>query len=105
MKETILDYLEAGEVFCQLAEEATELGKAALKYRRACGCTINTTPVTIGDAYKALLEEIADVRVCLSVLGLEDGAAAIEIERIANEKLARWYKRLAESIGSGENES
>ena len=99
MGDTILDYLGEGEILCQLAEEAAELGKAALKYRRACGYTRNVTPATKGDAYKNLLEEVADVMVCLSVLGLDSGVAAIEVRRTTEQKLARWYKRLNDSIG------
>lgn len=94
--EAILDYLGEGEILCQLAEEAAELGKAALKYRRACGHTRNVTPVTRKEAFNNLLEEIADVRVCLSLLGLEGGTAAFAVERIANQKIDRWYNRLVE---------
>lgn len=99
---TILDYLGEGEVLCQLAEEAAELGKAALKYRRACGHTDNPTPVTRKEAYRNLLEEIADVKVCLLALGLEAGCAAIEVRRIAEQKMVRWHKRLEDNSGGTE---
>lgn len=99
----IKDYLDEAEILCQLAEEAAELVKAALKYRRACGYTRNVTPVSMVDAYKNLLEEIADIRVCLNTLGLEEDDVTSEIESIANQKTDRWYKRLAESIGEVED--
>lgn len=97
MLDEILDKLGQGEILCQLAEEAAELSKAALKYRRALGCTENVTPVTAKEAYKNLIEEIADVRLCLLVLGLDAGLPAVEASRVMNVKAERWHKRLFRS--------
>ena len=96
MLDEILDKLGQGEILCQLAEEAAELGKAALKYRRALGCTENVTPVTAKEAYKNLIEEIADVRLCLAVLGLDAGLPAVEAGAVMNAKAERWHKLLFE---------
>lgn len=96
MVDEILDKLGQGETLCQLAEEAAELSKAALKYRRALGYTDNVTPVTAKEAYNNLIEEIADVRLCLLVLGLDAGLPAIEASKVMNAKVERWHKRIFE---------
>ena len=84
------------ELLCQMAEEASELAKAALKLRRAYDGT-NPTPVTEREAYENLLEEIADVQVCLIALELDLGFNLVQVSRIVNEKLERWAGRLEEA--------
>ena len=84
------------EILCQLAEEASELAKAALKLRRAIdGC--NPTPVTREEAEKKLEEEIADVEVCLNVLGYHTYEHLLTQSEIMQEKLERWRNRLMEA--------
>ena len=73
----------------QLAEEAAELSQAALKMVRALH---GDTPVTIFDARSALLEEIADVNVCLVALDPDQYA----IEAIMRHKACRWERRINE---------
>lgn len=72
----------------QLAEEAAELAQAALKSARI-ERGINPTPVDEDTAYLNLIEEVADLTVCLKVLNIKPN------EKLCNEKLARWSKRLA----------
>lgn len=87
----VSEILPQTEILAQLAEEAAELGHAALKLRRALGVTGNPTPVNIREAADALVEEIADVIVVENqVLGLnwED------VDRICQTKLKRWKERL-----------
>lgn len=90
---TILEKIGLNEALLQLAEEASELSQAALKYRRA-KTEINPTPVSQDDALSHLLEEIADVRVCCDVL--LDGATESwnEIGRLTRMKHKRWQERL-----------
>ena len=84
------------EILCQLAEEAAELAKAALKLRRAIdGC--NPTPVTREEAEKKLEEEIADVEVCLNVLGYHTDEHLFTQSEIMQEKLERWSNRLMDA--------
>ena len=97
MLNEILDKLGEDEILCQLAEEAAELGKAALKHRRACGYTKNVTPVTRDESYRNLIEEIADVNLCLAVLGLNAGLPILEVSEVMTAKAERWHKRLFES--------
>ena len=94
--EVIQETLIQEELLCQLAEEASELAKAALKLRRAYNGT-NPTPVTQREAYEALLEEIADVNVCILALELDRGFNFVQVSRIMNEKLERWAGRLEEA--------
>lgn len=96
--ETVREYLDQEELLTQLAEEATELAKAALKLRRAYS-GINPTPVTTRDAFEDLMEEIADVANCLSVLGFDRSIDRMRVARIGQEKMERWATRLEEKHG------
>lgn len=89
--EFIRERLPQEELLAQLAEECAELGKAALKLRRVYDGT-NPTPVKRSEAYDNLLEEVADVTLCLDVLGIT--CSMPEVQRTANEKLSRWCQRL-----------
>ena len=53
----------------QLAEECSELSKAALKLIRAKGLSNNPTPVSVVQAEADLKEESMDVLACLIVCG------------------------------------
>lgn len=89
-KEDLLptDFLEQEDILYQLAEEASELAKAALKKARIIR-DANPTPVTIYEANDNLMEEIADVYNCINQL--ED---AYVDKKIVDEKEARWVDRL-----------
>ncbi len=58
------------ERLAQLAEEATELAKAALKFRRTLDDE-NPTPISKDKAFKNLLEEIDDVALCLDTVSFK----------------------------------
>lgn len=82
------------DLLCQLAEECSELAQAALKLRRAITKT-NPTPVTYNQALEDLMEEAADVLLCLRVLPeLEEYGYIIDIG--ITEKAERWLSRLQE---------
>ena len=83
------------ELLCQLAEECAELTQAALKLRRVYTGK-NPTPVTIEQATAGLLEEIADVRLCIETLFLSDGEEAT-IKLTVERKTKRWATRIQES--------
>ena len=80
----------------QLAEEAAELAHAALKFNRMMGCGCYT-PVNPKDARDAVIEETADVLLCLEAafphrpgnMGFYSNLA-----RIYQEKAKRWAERL-----------
>ena len=79
------------ELLAQLAEEATELAHAALKLRRAIDGK-NPTPVRLSEAWSGLLEEVADVQLCLQVVGVDVTPTAYQ--RAIEAKLERWANRL-----------
>jgi hypothetical protein len=87
------------ELLAQLAEEATELAQAALKMRRKLDGR-NPTPVPLSQAYDNLTEEIADVRLCLRVLGFDPSAP--NYNKMEERKLRRWADRLRKARGTDE---
>lgn len=93
--EVIREKLPREELLGQLAEECCELGQAAMKLRRALDGA-NPTPVTVAEAEARVLEEAADVLLCLELAGDYPGEyiASPEILRGMWEKLERWGKRL-----------
>ena len=91
--DAIRDHLDQSELLAQLAEEAAELGKAALKLRRVY-TGVNPTPVTGKEAFENLLEELADVYTCVHVLGFDTLSNLGEVQQIMRAKLARWAGRL-----------
>ena len=84
--------------FVQLAEEAAELGQAALKMYRVLDGR-NPTPVTPEEAFENLLEEISDVLGALRALELTDQQYAYEYAQISGKKFERWVGRLKEKYG------
>ena len=82
----------------QLAEECCELGQAALKLTRALDTNGSPTPVSAEKAEQALLEEVADVLLCLQVSGYLCAAASRPrvIGDIETQKAARWVRRIKE---------
>lgn len=99
MKTRPSDYLNTCQLLNQLVEEAAELASAASKMIRIIDGA-NPTPVTPEAGWKKLLEESADVQVCLGeILSIADW------ERVAHtreEKTARWVQRLEEKEGKYE---
>lgn len=86
-------HLDKPEILAQLAEEAAELSQAALKFRRTYS-DINPTPVKGPDAFNELLEELADVLVCIDALGFNRPVDVALLQHIAEIKQNRWAARL-----------
>lgn len=102
----IRELLSQEELLCQLAEEAAELSKAALKLRRVYDGS-NPTPVKRSEAFNNLKEEVADVTLCIMVADLDKYDT--EYAEICGAKLKRWATRLREarldsSVSGGQNE-
>jgi NTP pyrophosphatase (non-canonical NTP hydrolase) len=93
----IREIMPLAEIMTQLAEEAAELSQAALKYRRTLS-NANPTPVGRKEAETKLLEEIADVKLCLHVAGFEAVRHKISVNRTISAKAERWLKRLTERV-------
>lgn len=85
----------------QLAEEAAELAQAVLKYNRAMGFGCYT-PMSPKDANDAIVEEMADVLLCIEAAfphcpGNMDFYS--NLARVYQEKAERWAERLKEQEG------
>ena len=93
--DVVRDQIPVEELLCQLAEECTELAQAALKLRRTYS-VVNPTPVKRKEAINGVIEEIADVKLCLHACGFEKVATLIECNRIMGAKAERWVERLKE---------
>lgn len=91
----VCEHLTVDELLCQLAEEAAELGKAAMKLRRA-RTGDNPTPVTREQVERNLVEEVFDLEMVLTAIGFyEDyGCQCPERKFHFNRKFARWAGRL-----------
>lgn len=90
----IVDAVGEAAALEQLAEEAAELAKAALKLARVVRAE-NPTPVDYDTAFRSLCEELGDVRVCVAVL--QDKYGTLDTSATELEKLFRWKRRLHEA--------
>lgn len=89
----IREMLDKAEILAQLAEEAAELAQAALKLRRAIDGE-NPTPKSISECESTLDEEIADVELCLCLLGFASDDHIDTQALIMRSKEERWLSRL-----------
>lgn len=102
------DRIGTAAMFEQLAEEASELCKAALKSARIIRGE-NPTPVTSRQASEDLREEYTDVIICANEIGLLYDAGLAEYKRKRFKQ--RWEenhagesnKEIAEEIGRSVN--
>lgn len=83
----IIDEIGKAAALEQLAEECTELARAALKYSRKLRGN-NPTPKTLEELEADLTEEFTDVTVCAMCLKL---CADYEI---MFSKMKRWQERI-----------
>lgn len=82
-------YMPLPELLAGLAEEACELGQAALKLRRVYDGT-NPTPKSEQEAIDELHEEIADVMLYLDQITYHKNT----VNAIKAVKLERWERRI-----------
>ena len=81
------------EVLWKLDKACGKLAQAAHEYRLVRGTKSQAGKT--GEAKDALLEEIADVSLCLTALGVDSGLNRMKIQEIVDRKARRW----AESLG------
>lgn len=81
----------------QTAEEACELGHAALKVVRAMK---DETPMSMGEARENLIEEIADVLTMIAILqtGLLTVVERYDVEQEMDRKMDRFVDRIEEAL-------
>lgn len=96
------DYIVANTdtlaILLALAEEASELSQAALKYARALELVKHPTPVSTGEALKKIEEELCDLDIVLRVAQYKK----IIYSRSGHaKKIERWANRLREVQKNG----
>lgn len=79
----------------QLAEECSELAQAALKLARKERGE-NPTPKTLDECFKALIEEMADVKLCIWVV---EASRSFDLRCNCDRKRERWAQRIREARG------
>ena len=77
-----------------LAEEATELSKAAMKLARAKGLLDNPTPISVAQAENDLIEEYNDLLNCIFMLQRVSGLTVSENMMLRDSKYRRWAVRI-----------
>lgn len=106
---TDLEYIVANlseeDILCQIAEEAAELAKAALKLRRAITQT-NPTPVTVDEAVENIIEEYADTIGAFEIWAVKYWGGVLiadaDIGKIIDKKYARKARQIKEDKNHGE---
>ena len=81
-------------VLMALAEEASELSKAAMKYARAKGLLDNPTPISVEQAEAGLIEEYNDLLNCIAMLNKVSGLTVSENMMLRDSKYRRWAERI-----------
>ena len=77
-----------------LAEEATELSKAAMKVARAKGLLDNPTPISVAQAESDLIEEYNDLLICVGVLNKMPSLTICVDVDLRKRKCRRWAERI-----------
>ena len=90
---SIVDRIGKPALLEQTAEECTELAHACLKEARRLRGE-NPTPCTAEECKAAIMEEMADVSLCLSAL--DDAGYTLSFAAVS-AKLDRWSQRLDEA--------
>ena len=85
-------------ILLALAEEASELSQAALKYARALELVKHPTPVSTGEALKKIEEELCDLDI---VLRVAQNKKIIYSWSGHAKKIERWANRLREAEKNG----
>ena len=81
-------------VLMALAEEASELSKAAIKLARAKGLLDNPTPISVEQAENDLIEEYNDLLICVGVLNKMPSLTICVDLNLRKRKCRRWAERI-----------
>lgn len=81
-------------VLIALAEEASELSKAAMKVARAKGLLDNPTPISVEQAEADLIEEYNDLLICVGVLNKMPSLTICVDVDLRKRKCRRWAERI-----------
>ena len=81
-------------ILIALAEEASELSKAAIKLARAKGLLDNPTPISVEQAEADLIEEYNDLLICVGVLNKMPSLTICVDVDLRKRKCRRWAERI-----------
>lgn len=93
MRSTIVETIGLPAFLEQMAEEASELSQASLKFARKLRGE-NPTPAEGDSLVSNLCEEVADVATCFDELARYDSEFIKHALDIEYAKTCRWFKRL-----------
>lgn len=93
----IADRLSEESLLAQCVEELAELSQVMAKRLRIMRGE-NYTPCSDAENYERLVEETADVILCLNVLNKKIDILRPKFEKIIEFKLNRWEKRLNDKM-------
>lgn len=94
----IVENTDTLAILLALAEEASELSQAALKYARALGLVKHPTPTVSCEALRNLQEEINDLALVMLVADYKNIVSSMTIDY---EKIERWANRLRKAEKNG----
>lgn len=63
---------------------------------RLSACWVNPTPKTLDECFKALIEEMADVKLCIWVV---EASRSFDLRCNCDRKRERWAQRILEARG------
>ena len=92
--EYVADNISELSALIALAEEASELSKAAMKLARAKGLLDNPTPISVEQAEADLIEEYNDLLNCIFMLQRVSGLTVSENTVLRDSKYRRWAVRI-----------
>lgn len=99
---TIVEQIGVPALLEQTAEECCELAQACLKMARKLRDE-NPTPKSIEDIREGLVEEMADVELCLlEIMHTTELTTSMEVADMESKKMRRWYDRLSQHLDLNE---
>ena len=92
----LIDTIGLPAMLEMIAEECSEATHACLKYARYIRGE-NPTPKTEQECLESLMEEIADVELCISILMGSDYVDFDAVMELIEVKDKRWHDRIREA--------
>lgn len=85
--------MHTAEMLDMLRTECGELGRATIQLQVTINPD-NPSPATTSEAYRNVLEELADIGLCLDLLGINNAIDRLRVDQIKREKAERLVERL-----------
>lgn len=85
--------MHSAEMLALLRAECGELSRAAMQLQLTIDPD-NPSPKATSKAYRNVLEELADIGLCLDLLGINNAIDRLRVDQIKREKAERLVERL-----------